>query len=150
MAAAMSEAGSPQVDELMAGYTQSMDGEEMLVPGAAAAGGGGGGRPPVLSRLESTVAFAVLDLLQERLKLLGVVTVDASTQAQELSRSVGEEISRVMEEQKVLEERFENLIQVRPRGRERGRERETHTHAEREVQRRKEVREGTRTHSSDN
>ena len=41
-----------------------------------------------------------MDLLLERLKLLGVVTVDATTQAQELSRSVGEEISRVMEEQK--------------------------------------------------
>ena len=94
---------------LTSGYSQSIDGEEMIVPETAT----NGGRPPVLSRLESTVAYGILDLLLERLKLLGVVTVDATTQAQELSRSVGEEISRVMEEQKVLEERFESLIQAR-------------------------------------
>lgn len=96
------------VDGTRMAVAYTRDGEEVMVSAAAA-----GGRAQPLSRMESTVAYAVLDLLLERLKLLGVVTVDATTQAQELSRSVGEEISRVMEEQKVLEERFEALIQAR-------------------------------------
>jgi len=49
----------------------------------------------------------------EKLGLLGVVTVDPSLQAQALSQSVGEEISRVLTEQRDLEAKFENLISAR-------------------------------------
>lgn len=46
----------------------------------------------------------------EKLALVGVITVDPKVQAQELTTSVGEEITRMIEEQKHLEARFEELV----------------------------------------
>ena len=41
---------------------------------------------------------------------MGVIVVDPAVQAQALTQSVGEEITRMIEEQKELEMRFEQLI----------------------------------------
>ena len=54
--------------------------------------------------------YAILKQTQEKLGLVGVITVDPKVQAQELTQSVGEEITRMISEQKKLEERFEELV----------------------------------------
>jgi hypothetical protein len=46
----------------------------------------------------------------EKLALVGSIVVDPTVQAQELTQSVGEEITRMIAEQKKLEIRFEELI----------------------------------------
>ena len=46
----------------------------------------------------------------DKLALVGVITVDPKVQAQELTQSVGEEITRMIAEQKQLEHRFEELV----------------------------------------
>ncbi len=46
----------------------------------------------------------------EKLTLVGVITVDPKVQAQELTQSVGEEITRMIANQKNLERRFEELV----------------------------------------
>lgn len=67
----------------------------------------------VLTALEAAQAQALLRQALEKLSLTGVITVDADEQAAELSRSVGDEISRVIQEQRQLEARFEVLISQR-------------------------------------
>lgn len=54
--------------------------------------------------------FAVLKHTLEKLALVGVITVDPKVQAQELTQSVGEEITRMIAQQKRLEQRFEELV----------------------------------------
>jgi sulfur transfer protein SufE len=44
------------------------------------------------------------------LALVGLITVDPKVQAQELTQSVGEEITRMIAQQKQLENRFEELV----------------------------------------
>eukprot|EP00899_Mesostigma_viride_P011638 jgi/Mesvir1/20475/Mv12363-RA.1 len=66
-----------------------------------------------LQPIESVQVRAVLGQMLERLQLASVITTDISVQAEELSRSVGDEISRVIQEQRELETRFEQLIQAR-------------------------------------
>jgi hypothetical protein len=56
---------------------------------------------------------ALIRAATEKLALASVITVDADEQAAELSRSVGDEISRVILEQRQLEQRFEALISQR-------------------------------------
>ncbi|GBF93608.1 flagellar associated protein [Raphidocelis subcapitata] len=63
-----------------------------------------------LSPLEALHLRAVLSAALERLALVGAANVDAAAQAQALSRSVGDEIGRVMAEQRELEGRFEELV----------------------------------------
>ncbi len=46
----------------------------------------------------------------DKLALVGIITVDPKLQAQELTQSVGEEIARMITEQKNLEKRFEELV----------------------------------------
>ncbi len=46
----------------------------------------------------------------EKLALVGVITVDPKVQAQELTQSVGEEITKMIAQQKELEKRFEELV----------------------------------------
>ncbi len=46
----------------------------------------------------------------EKLALVGVITVDPKVQAQELTQSVGEEITKMLAQQKELEKRFEELV----------------------------------------
>lgn len=55
---------------------------------------------------------AVLKSTLEKLALVGVITVDPKVQAQELTQSVGEEITKMIAQQKDLEKRFENLVSV--------------------------------------
>jgi hypothetical protein len=54
--------------------------------------------------------YAILKQTLEKLALVGVITVDPKVQAHELTQSVGEEISRMIAEQKKLEGRFEELV----------------------------------------
>lgn len=54
--------------------------------------------------------YAILKQTLEKLGLVGVITVDPKVQAQELTQSVGEEITRMISEQKKLEGRFEELV----------------------------------------
>jgi hypothetical protein len=57
---------------------------------------------------------AVLQATISRLALLAVIMVDPHVQAQELTQSVGEEISRMIQHQKELESRFHELIAAQP------------------------------------
>mmetsp|Transcript_57255 Transcript_57255/g.181112 ORF Transcript_57255/g.181112 Transcript_57255/m.181112 type:complete len:422 (+) Transcript_57255:88-1353(+) len=68
---------------------------------------------PTLSALEAAQVHAILKMAIDRLALVGIIEVDPSLQAQELSQSVGDEISRVIQEQRSLEDRFEHLISQR-------------------------------------
>jgi len=63
-----------------------------------------------LSPSEAAHIYAVLKRTLDKLSLVGVITVDPAVQAQELTQSVGEEISRMIEQQKQLEKRFEELV----------------------------------------
>lgn len=54
--------------------------------------------------------FAVIKSTLDKLALVGSITVDPKTQAEELTQSVGEEIARMISQQKVLEQRFEELV----------------------------------------
>jgi len=49
----------------------------------------------------------------ERLGLVGVIKTDAHLQAQALSQAVGQEIHKVLGEQRELEVKFEELISQR-------------------------------------
>mmetsp|Transcript_38464 Transcript_38464/g.46412 ORF Transcript_38464/g.46412 Transcript_38464/m.46412 type:complete len:391 (+) Transcript_38464:127-1299(+) len=66
-----------------------------------------------LSSVEAAQVQAVLRIALEKLSLASIITVDANEQAAELSRSVGDEISRVIQDQRQLEQRFEVLIAQR-------------------------------------
>lgn len=57
-----------------------------------------------------TQVHALLKGGLEKLALVGVITVDPKVQAQELTQSVGEEITRMIAQQKDLEKRFEELV----------------------------------------
>ena len=59
---------------------------------------------------DSLQVAAMLKSSLEKLALVGVITVDPKLQAQELTQSVGEEITRMIAEQKDLERRFEELV----------------------------------------
>lgn len=57
---------------------------------------------------------AVLQNAIDKLALVSVLVVDPSWQAQQLTKSVGEEISRMIAQQKRLEHRFQELIAAQP------------------------------------
>ncbi|GMH36705.1 hypothetical protein BSKO_04578 [Bryopsis sp. KO-2023] len=65
-----------------------------------------------LSELESIHVQAILRATLEKLALVGAIKVDPQVQAQELTLSVGEEITRMIYEQKDLEKQFNDLISV--------------------------------------
>jgi hypothetical protein len=54
--------------------------------------------------------YAIIKQTLENLALVGLITVDPKVQAQELTQSVGEEITRMIAQQKQLENRFEELV----------------------------------------
>jgi DNA repair exonuclease SbcCD ATPase subunit len=61
--------------------------------------------------------WQVLTVLQnalDKLALIGAIHVDPRTQALELTQSVGENIGRMIDEQKALERRFQELIAQQP------------------------------------
>ncbi len=61
-----------------------------------------------------TQVHAVLQATLEKLALVGTINVDPRVQAQELTQNVGEDITRMISEQKALELRFEQLIAAQP------------------------------------
>lgn len=63
-----------------------------------------------LSILEAAHVHAVVKYTLDKLALVGVMVVDPAVQAQALTQSVGEEVTRMIVEQKELEQRFEQLI----------------------------------------
>ncbi|GAX76182.1 hypothetical protein CEUSTIGMA_g3626.t1 [Chlamydomonas eustigma] len=63
-----------------------------------------------LTPAECAHVHTVLKGSLEKLALVGVITVDPKVQAQELTQSVGEEITRMIANQKELERRFEELV----------------------------------------
>ena len=75
--------------------------------GAAGAGGA------VLSPVEAQRAVAVLEETTEKLTFLGSITPDVLQHRDELSKFVGDEISRIIHEQRQLEARYESLIAQR-------------------------------------
>lgn len=50
----------------------------------------------------------------EQLSVVGLLTVDAAQQAQELSDGVGEEVLRIIEQQKALEVQYGELMAAQP------------------------------------
>ncbi|KAJ9518749.1 hypothetical protein QJQ45_025996, partial [Haematococcus lacustris] len=63
-----------------------------------------------LTNAEAIHVFATIKQTLEKLGLVGLITVDPKVQAQELTQSVGEEITRMIGQQKELESQFEELI----------------------------------------
>nr|A8HQ54.1 RecName: Full=Dynein regulatory complex protein 9; AltName: Full=Flagellar associated protein 122 [Chlamydomonas reinhardtii] len=63
-----------------------------------------------LAPLEGGHIYSILKQTLEKLALVGQLQVDPKVQAHELTQSVGEEISRMITEQKKLESRFEELV----------------------------------------
>lgn len=57
---------------------------------------------------------AVLQTAIDQLALMSVIRVDPTQQAQELTKSVGEDISRMITQQKHLEQRFQELLAAQP------------------------------------
>jgi len=67
----------------------------------------------MLDIIESQRAIAVLQETVEKLEFLGTITPNVLTQRDELSKMVGDEISRLIEDQRTLEQRYEELIAQR-------------------------------------
>jgi hypothetical protein len=66
-----------------------------------------------LSIIESERIVAILDETTEKLKFLDSITPDVLQHRDELSKFIGDEIARTMKEQKSLENRYEELIEIR-------------------------------------
>ena len=66
-----------------------------------------------LSPVEAQRVNAVLEETIEKLEFLGTITPNVLTQRDELSKMVGDEISRLIEGQRKLEQKYENLIAQR-------------------------------------
>ncbi len=72
-----------------------------------------GNMDSTLGPIESQRVIAVLEETVEKLEFLGTITPNVLTQREELSKMVGDEISRLIEDQRTLEQRYENLIAQR-------------------------------------
>lgn len=66
-----------------------------------------------LGIIESERIVAILDETTEKLKFLDSITPDVLQHRDELSKFIGDEIARTMKEQKSLEKRYEELIEIR-------------------------------------
>lgn len=66
-----------------------------------------------LGPIEAQRVMAILEETNEKLAFLSSITPDVLAHREELSHLAGEEISRTIAEQRVLEERFEELIATR-------------------------------------
>lgn len=69
--------------------------------------------PPPLHPIEAQRAISLLEDAREKLLFLSRITPSISEHKQELSQAVGDEITKLMGEQRVLEERYEELIKAR-------------------------------------
>eukprot|EP01025_Chloroclados_australasicus_P001791 TRINITY_DN104380_c0_g1_i1.p1 TRINITY_DN104380_c0_g1~~TRINITY_DN104380_c0_g1_i1.p1 ORF type:complete len:131 (-),score=8.01 TRINITY_DN104380_c0_g1_i1:29-421(-) len=63
-----------------------------------------------LSQLDCSFVECVVRNLLDQLQLIGVIVVDPSTQALELTQSLGEDVTAMIARQKKLEDRFAELI----------------------------------------
>ncbi|MEW5302600.1 MAG: hypothetical protein WDW36_005369 [Sanguina aurantia] len=63
-----------------------------------------------LNPADAVHVFALVKATLDKLSLVGSITVDPKVQAQELTQSVGEEITRMIADQKALEAKFEELV----------------------------------------
>jgi hypothetical protein len=75
--------------------------------------GGEDAPPPQLHPIESQRAIAVLEDAREKLLFLSRITPSISEHKQELSQAVGDEISKLMQDQQQLESQFEALTRAR-------------------------------------
>ena len=66
-----------------------------------------------LSPAEAVSMSAVLDDCCEKLSFLGTISPDVNEHKMEESNRIGDEMSRIIAEQRQLEDRFEQLIQQR-------------------------------------
>ncbi|CAM9499423.1 unnamed protein product [Ectocarpus fasciculatus] len=66
-----------------------------------------------LGIIESERIVAILEETTEKLKFLDSITPDVLQHRDELSKFIGDEIARTMKEQKSLENRYEELIEIR-------------------------------------
>ena len=66
-----------------------------------------------LSTVEAQRVIAILDETLEKLTFLGSITPDVLQHRDELSQIVGDEISRIIHEQRDLEAKYEELIAKR-------------------------------------
>lgn len=66
-----------------------------------------------LTPTESLRACGILEESLEKLSFLGSITPDILQHREELSQIVGEEISRIIQEQRLLETKYEKLIAQR-------------------------------------
>jgi hypothetical protein len=66
-----------------------------------------------LSPVEATRASAILEETIEKLTFLGSITPDILQHREELSQVVGDEIARIIREQKQLEAKYESLVSQR-------------------------------------
>ncbi|GLE08271.1 hypothetical protein PINS_up019322 [Pythium insidiosum] len=66
-----------------------------------------------LTPTESLRACGILEEALEKLSFLGSITPDILQHREELSQIVGEEISRIIQEQRQLEAKYEKLISQR-------------------------------------
>jgi len=66
-----------------------------------------------LSSVESHRIISILEETLEKLSFLGSITPDVLQHRDELSQFVGDEISRIIQEQRQLETRYEELIAQR-------------------------------------
>ena len=66
-----------------------------------------------LSAVEAQRTVAILEETLDKLAFLGSITPDVLAHCDELSQFVGDEISRIIEEQRQLERRYEELIAQR-------------------------------------
>jgi len=64
-----------------------------------------------LTFMEKAHIFGIIRQMMSKLALVGTITVDPQDQAAQMTANVGEEISRMITEQKNLELRFQELIE---------------------------------------
>lgn len=67
----------------------------------------------MLSCVETERVLAVLEETLDKMKFLGSITPDILAHREELSQSAGDEVSRIIQEQRHLEKRYEELISER-------------------------------------
>jgi len=66
-----------------------------------------------LSSIQSERVLSILEETLDKLKFLGALTPDVLSHREELSQYVGDEISRIIEEQRRLERKYEKLLAKR-------------------------------------
>lgn len=66
-----------------------------------------------LSTIESCRVNAIFEEALEKLSFLGSINPDVLQHRDELSQIVGDEISRIIHDQRLLEQRYEKLISQR-------------------------------------